>query len=515
MKLHSVALRATGQFPSLLLDYLDQKPELNDFYSVFPSLTQAKEAINQRVDFDPVKRRTLVEVLTKQYAGLANPPDFSLLHGEHTFTVTTGHQLNIFTGPLYVIYKIVTTINLARALKEAYPDYDFVPVYWMASEDHDFEEIASFNLSGQKYTWPGQHSGAVGRLDPKELETILNQLSGEIPIFRKAYLEHETLADAVRYYMHELFGAEGLVTLDADDAELKRHFLPVIEDELVNQTSSGLVATTTERLEKLGYHTPVSAREINLFYLKGDLRERIVREGGIFKVVNTHLQFTEDEIRQEATAHPEHFSPNVVLRPLYEEIILPNLAYIGGPSEVPYWMQLKGVFDQYKVPYPMLIPRNFALYVNAASRHRMEKLGLTYDAFFKEKHQVKRDLVERLADHPLSLDLEKYAFAEVLSRVVNKALDVDPTMEKAVLAERARLFNSLESLEKRLRKAEARKHDIQLGQLQTLMDTFFPKGTPQERHDNFLGFYLNNRNFIKVLLENFDPLDFKFNVLEE
>ncbi len=515
MKLHSVALRTTGQFPALLLDYLDQKPELNSFYSVFPSLDRAKESINRRADFDPAKRKTLVEVLTRQYADIPYAPDFSLLLSENTFTVTTGHQLNIFTGPLYVIYKIVTTINLARALKETYPDYDFVPVYWMASEDHDFEEIASFNLFGQKYTWPGQHSGAVGRLDPKELESIVNQLPEGTPIFRKAYLEHETLAEAVRYYMHELFGTQGLITLDADDAALKRHFLPVIEDELFNQTSSGLVATTTERLEKLGYHTPVSAREINLFYLKDNLRERIVREEGTFKVVNTNDQFTEDEIRQEATDHPERFSPNVVLRPLYEEMILPNLAYIGGPSEVPYWMQLKGVFDQYKVPFPMLIPRNFALYVNAASRHRVEKLGLTYEAIFKEKHQLKRDLVERLSEHTLSLDLEKYAFAEVLSKVVNKAFDVDPTMEKAVLAERARLFNSLESLEKRIRKAEARKHDIQLGQLENVLETFFPKGTPQERYDNFLNFFLNNRNFIEVLFENFDPLDFKFNILEE
>ena len=92
---------------------------------------------------------------------------------------------------------------------------------------------------------------------------------------------------------------------------------------------------------------------------------------------------------------------------------------------------------------------------------------------------------------------------------------MDPTMEKAVLAERARLFNSLESLEKRIRKAEARKHAIQLGQLQNLMDTFFPEGTPQERYDNFLSFYLNNRNFIEILFENFDPLAFKFNILEE
>ncbi|GHB55150.1 bacillithiol biosynthesis cysteine-adding enzyme BshC [Persicitalea jodogahamensis] len=515
MKLHSVALRDTGQFPPLLLDYLDQKPELKAFYSVFPSVDEAGKAIDQRAGFDSAKRQTLVEVLTRQYKGIADAPDFSVLLDESTFTVTTGHQLNIFTGPLYVIYKVVTTINLARTLKENYPEYNFVPVYWMASEDHDFEEIASFNLFGRKYTWPGDHVGAVGRLDPQELETVLNTLPESAPLFEKAYLENKTLADAARCYMHELFGAEGLITVDADDPALKKHLLPVIEDELFNQNSSRLVEETTRELEGLGYHTPVHAREINLFYLTDGLRERIIRQDGTFNVLNTRLEFTDEEIRQEMNEYPERFSPNVVLRPLYEEIILPNLAYIGGPSEVPYWLQLKGVFDHFVVPFPMLIPRNFALYVDAASRHRLEKLDLSYGDIFKEKHQLKHDLVERISEYPLSLDLEKYAFAEVLAKVVNKALDVDVTMEKAVLAERARLFNSLEKLEKRIRRAEEKKHDIQVGQLQNLLDTFFPNGSAQERHDNFLNFYLNNRNFISILLEHFDPLDFKFNVLEE
>jgi len=515
MKLHSVALRDTGQFPPLLLDYLDQKPELRDFYSVFPSRAEAIEAIEQRADFDVAKRKTLVEVLRKQYRGISDAPDFSPLLNENTFTVTTGHQLNIFTGPLYVIYKIVTTINLARTLKEAYPDYEFVPVYWMASEDHDFAEIASFNLVGKKYTWPGAHSGAVGRLNPQELETVLNALPESVPLFEEAYLENRTLADAARCYMHDLFGAEGLVTLDADDAALKRHFLPVIEDELFNQKSSRLVEETTQKLEKLGYHTPVNAREINLFYLTDGLRERIIRQENTFNVLGTKLEFTDEEMRQEMNEHPERLSPNVVLRPLYEEIILPNLAYIGGPSEVPYWLQLKGVFDYFAVPFPMLIPRNFALYVNAPARHRMEKLGLSYEAIFKGRHQLKRDLVERISDYPLSLDLEKYAFSELLAKVVNKALDVDVTMEKAVLAERARLFNSLEKLEKRIRKAEEKKHSIEVGQLQHVLDTFFPNNSAQERHDNFLNFYLNNRNFIQELLAFFDPLDFKFNILEE
>ncbi len=515
MKLHSVALRNTGQFPPLLLDYLDQKPDLTDFYSVYPSREGAGKAIAQRAGFDPEKRKTLVDVLTRQYQNIPDAPDFSILRQENTFTVTTGHQLNIFTGPLYVIYKIVTIINLARTLKETYPEYEFVPVYWMASEDHDFTEIASFSLFGEKYTWAGEHSGAVGRLNPHELKTILDVLPDVPRLFSKAYLENTTLADAVRCYMHGLFGAQGLITLDADDADLKRHFLPVMTDELFQQSSGRLVADTTGQLEALGYHTPVHAREINLFYLRDAIRERIVKEEGVFRVLNTSETFTQEEMREELNEHPERFSPNVVLRPLYQEVILPNLAYIGGPSEIPYWMQLKGVFDHFNEPFPMLIPRNFALYVDTASRRRLEKLGLSYEEFFQDRIMLKRALIERISEHTLSLDAEKEKFDTVLSDMVDKALTVDKTMEPAVLAERARLFNSLEKLEKRIRRAEERKHGIQVAQLDSLLKDFFPNGTPQERHDNFLNFYINNRNFIQCLLDHFDPLDFKFNILEE
>lgn len=515
MKLHSVTLRTTGQFPALLLDYLDQKPEIKDFYSVYPTAAGAMEAIKQRADFEPEKRKKLVEVLTKQYEGMASPPDFSVLLNENTFTVTTGHQLNVFTGPLYIIYKIVTIINLARLLKETYPEYDFVPVYWMATEDHDFAEIASFNLFGEKYTWKGEHNGAVGRLNPQELKSLLAQLPEAVPLFEKAYLESATLAEAVRRYMHELFGAEGLVTLDADEADLKRQFLPVIEDELFKQTSGSIVAQTTAQLEQLGYHTPVHAREINLFYLLDGLRERIVQEDDQYKVLNTTIAFSAEQLREEAENHPERFSPNVVLRPLYEEVILPNLAYIGGPSEIPYWMQLKGIFEHFKVPFPMLIPRNFALYVTTASRKRLEKLRFSYEDFFQNRAQLKRNLIEGLSEHTLSLDSEKERFDTLLMSMVEKASKVDITMQPAMLAERARLFNSLEKLEKRIRKAEERKHGVVVGQLDNLLDTFFPKGTPQERHDNFMTFYLNNRNFIQQLLANFDPLNFQFNILEE
>ncbi|MBE9465714.1 bacillithiol biosynthesis cysteine-adding enzyme BshC [Dyadobacter subterraneus] len=515
MTVHSVDLRTTGQFPALLLDYLDQKPSLKDFYGTFPTVENTADIIKQRADFSLEKRQTLVRVLEQQYAGQPYLPDFSILLDEKTFTVTTGHQLNIFTGPLYIIYKIVTIINLAKELKETYPEYNFVPVYWMASEDHDFAEIASFHLYGQTHKWKGEHKGAVGRLNPKELHSILKLLPDRPLLFAKAYLENETLSDAVRCYMHELFGKEGLICIDADNADLKRHFLPVIKEELTASSSAEIVIKTTEKLSSLGYHTPLNAREINLFYLVDNLRERIVKEDNLYRVLNTDLVFTEEEIIELADEHPEYFSPNVVLRPLYEEIILPNLAYIGGPSEVPYWLQLKGVFDHYKVTFPMLIPRNFAMYITEQQRKKVEKLEISYEDLFLDEVTLRKKFVETHSTNVLDLDEEKEAFYALFETILDKAIAIDKSMIGAVKAEETRIRHSFEHLEKRLKKAEERNHESEIDQLLALKYKLFPGKSSQERYDNFLNFYLNDPTFIAKLLVSFKPLDFRYNVLIE
>lgn len=515
MTFKKVDLRNTGQFPALLLDYLDQKPSLEEFYSIYPNIENAAKAIEAKKDFNIDKRKTLVRVLEEQYHGSPYKPDFSILLDPKTFTVTTGHQLNIFAGPLYIIYKIVTIIKLAQDLKQAYPEYNFVPVYWMATEDHDFEEISYFHLFGQTHKWEGEHKGAVGRLDPKELESILKYLPVKPLLFAKAYLENNTLADAVRCYMHELFGQDGLICIDADNPDLKRHFLPIIKEELISPVSVKFVSETTAKLASLGYHTPLHAREINLFYLQDNLRERIVRENDRFLVMNTDLSFSEDEIVGLAEEHPEYFSPNVVLRPLYEEVILPNLAYIGGPSEVPYWMQLKGIFDHYQVPFPMLIPRNFALYIKASQRKKVEKLKINYEDLFLDQVALRRTFVEKNTEKTLALDDQKNAFLGVFDSILEKAVDVDKTMEGAVKAEQAKLFRSLENLEKRIRKAEERNHESEIDQLLNLKNKLFPNGTAQERYDNFLNFYMDDPTFIRKFFKTFDPLDFKYYILIE
>lgn len=515
MHCQALPLASTGAFPPLFLDYISQKAQLQPFYGHFPTLANFEKQIALKSSFEARHREVLVEALERQYSELSSKPDFSVLNDSKTFVVTTGHQLNIFTGPLYVIYKIITTINLARALQTAYPAYRFVPVYWMATEDHDFEEISYFSLFGKKYTWQTQQKGAVGRMTPRELGEALKILPERVPVFEKAYLQCHNLADAVRCYMNDLFGAEGLVCIDGDDDALKRLFLPVIKDELTSSHAYTLATRTTQQIEDLGYHTQISPREINLFYLDEGIRERIVKEGEAYRVLNTDLVFSEAEILAMAEEHPARFSPNVVLRPLYQEVVLPNLAYIGGPSEVPYWLQLKGIFEHFDVPFPMLLPRNFALYINAANHKRAEKLGVSVEQLFWDDVKLRKTFVEKTSTASLELATEKKAIEKVFVEILSKALVIDKTLEGAVSAEKTKILNSLENLEKRLQKAEERNYETEVNQLLGLKAKLFPNGVLQERSDNFLNFYLNDSAFIQKLLHHFDPLDFSFNILTE
>jgi len=502
-------LESTGQFSPLFLDYINKKDTLKPFYGRFPELSAFGEQIKAKA-FDQTKRQILVDALERQYTQIGQKPDFSILLNPNTFTVTTGHQLNIFTGPLYIIYKLITTINLARRLKEAYPDYNFVPVYWMATEDHDFAEINHFTLFGKNYAWTTEQRGAVGRMNPQELKTLFAQIPEKLALFEEAYLKHNTLADAARYYVHELFGAEGLICLDADDASLKQVFSPVMRHELVQHTSGELVAKQTELLENLGYKTVITPRDINLFYLDDQLRERIEqKEDGTYRVLHTKLTFTEAELLDLLDEHPERFSPNVVLRPLYQETILPNLAYIGGPSEVPYWLQLKPVFDHFDTTFPILMPRNFAMYIPAVNAKRIRKLGLTPEELFKDTLALKHEFVETHTRHILKFDNENKTVNKALDNILHKAQMVDPTLEKAVLAETKRFANAVARLEKKMRRAEEHNQEVGVRQLLAVKNELFPNGGLQERSENFLTFHINDQTFIQQMLSVFDPFDYR------
>jgi bacillithiol biosynthesis cysteine-adding enzyme BshC len=515
-------------------DYLDQKPNLQSLYNRFPSLEnfeaqiqEKKENFNGNNNINGnTKRAVLVSVLETQYAKIntttATLNNIKLLNGSNTFTVTTGHQLNLFTGPLYFLYKIISTINLAKELKTKYPSQNFVPIYWMATEDHDFEEINYFNFKGRKFRWNKESTGPVGRLSTEGLADFFEVYARELgsgtnadaikKLFEESYLNHSTLAEATHHLANALFGECGLVILDADNQDLKRTFIPYIKEELLNQTSHKKVLETNENLKK--YFIQVNPREINLFYLEDNLRERIILENGKYKINNTKIEFSESEILELLENHPEKFSPNVIMRPLYQEVILPNLCYIGGGGEIGYWLELKSFFDAVNVTFPILLLRNSALLATEKQVKKADKLGLSWKDLFSKQSVLVNLKTAQLSEFPIDFSIQKEHLRKQFQRLHEIALQTDKSFLGAVKAQEAKQIKGLEKLEKRLLKAQKRKFSETLERIIDLQNVLFPNQSLQERQANFSEFYLENgENLIEELLLQLKPLDTNFEIL--
>ena len=521
----------TGSFSPTVIDYLENHPALRPFYGHRPDFNGFSEILKNKKVI--ANREVLVEVLQKQYGDgvpLNSLPllsqNIQLLKSNNTYTVTTGHQLNIFAGPLYFIYKIVTAIKLAQQLKVAHPDKNFIPVYWMASEDHDFAEINYTNIGGKKVHWWYEASGATGRINPETMRQAINQYKGVLgianhatelgEIIEKAYTRFEKLADATRYLVNALFGQYGLVVMDADDHQFKSQFAQIMEQDILGQHSFNNIIKTNEALTKLGVHIQVNPREINFFYLLEGLRERIVFEEGLYKVLNTEISFTEAALKEEIRQFPERFSPNVVMRPLYQECILPNIAYIGGGAEVVYWLELKSNFDYYKVDFPILILRNSALVINRATASKINKMELKPVDLFLDADAIKNNWIKKHSNHTLNLAGEWRELNAIFEKVKLRSYKIDATLAPSAAAVQARLKHAIDNLEKKLVKAEKKNFETRLNQVESIKGDLFPKNSLQERSENFGLFYVKwGQQFIDELVNHFEPLDFKFTVLSE
>lgn len=518
MQLDKISLADAHAFSPFFLDYISKKETLQPFYHRFPEIGNVQEQIDEKLQSFPKNNRAvLVQTLRAQYEGFKVAPQLerqiSALGESNTVTVTTGHQLNIFTGPLYFIFKIVTVVNTCKRLKEKHPEYNFVPVYWMASEDHDYDEIKYFRLNGQKYVWETDQTGAVGRFNTKGLDKLANEISGDNPIFREAYSRRKTLSAATRHYVNELFGGRGLVVIDADEHRFKQQFTSVIRADVLQQVNKPLVDKANAGLHALGYKTQIFCRDINFFYLHQGVRSRLEADGERFNVIDTDISFTRHEIERMIDEEPERFSPNVILRPLYQEMILPNIAYVGGPAEVIYWLQLHDVFKHFVVPFPMLMPRNFAMIIDHEVRRKWAKTGLELKDLFEEKDTLANQWILANSTHDLSVDQDRVKIDELFQSLRKRAEDIDPTLGAFIAASAKRALTSLEKIEHKMLRAEKRRQADKLRQIQEVKDKLFPGGSLQERTDNFLNFFQRDPAFIDRLEEYFDPFDFRFNIL--
>ena len=528
MPIDCISYQESGFFSKIIVDYLNQNSNLKSFYNLFPTLENFEKQIEEKSkNFDSENRKILVSELNLQYKNFEisaiTKSNIDSLSQKNTFTITTGHQLNLFTGPLYFLYKIISTINLTEELKSKYPKFNFVPIYWMATEDHDFEEINYFIFKGKKIKWNRESSGPVGRFSTEGLEAVFSNFESELglgnhadflkELFKKAYLEHKNLADATRFLANELFKNDGLVIIDGDSKGLKNIFIPYVKNELLNQNTYNEVSKVNEILSK-EFQIQVNPREINLFYIEDNLRERIILENNNYKINNTKITFSETEILLELENNPEKFSPNVLLRPLYQEIILPNLCYIGGGGELAYWLQLKSNFEANKISFPILLLRNSVLLATEKQVQKADKLGLTWNNLFSNQQVLFESKTKQLSKLNIDFSEQKQFLKSQFGKLHEIANQTDKSFSGAVKAQEIKQTKGLENLEKRLLKAEKRVHTDALNRIFELQDQLFPKQSLQERSTNFSEFYLENgQSLIRKIQENLKPLSQNFTIV--
>lgn len=528
------AFSAVPQLSKTDLAYLSADPALRPFYEYDPTLASFPEAIRRRGEQNEpgeAWRQSLAQVLREQYSGLPDTEavmaNINALEKTGCFTVTTAHQPSLLLGPLYYLYKAITTIQLAEAVT-AQGQARVLPVFVLGSEDHDIEELNHVSLFNNSLIWTPAESGAVGSMPNTQVLPLLAELKtmlGEsenahqlLNAIETAYQTRRNFAAATQALLHFLFGRFGLLVLDTNHPVLKQRFIPVMADELLQRSSLRLINETIADLQTAGFKTQAAPREINLFYMRNDVakpfRERIVLENERYAVLNTDFSFDEADILQELQAHPERFSPNVVLRPVYQEMILPNVAYVGGGGELAYWLERKRQFEHYNLHFPVLVRRHSVLWIEPEGQKKWQKLGFSWADLFAETEALVKQYIAAHAAAEISLQTEMADLQEIYERLATKAARIDPTLEKSLRADAVKAQAGLEQWQSRLVRAEKQKHEVALNQLRAVKAKLFPNDGLQERSDNFIPYYLKHgAGFIDALKEELKPFAAGFVVL--
>ena len=502
--------------PTIVSDYLNESEKTRPFVEHFPKIDHFKHLIEKRKHFPKEQRELLRKIISEQYESVHLEPskNLNLLTNDNTFTVTTGHQLSLFGGPLFMFYKIMSTITLAQKLNARFPETHILPIFWMASEDHDFEEINTVYLFGEEVQWSTHQKGAVGNFQLSGIKEVLTKIIEQldqkpnekelIALLQHAYQEKRTLSEATRIFLHYFFKQNDLIIIDANQKELKKSFVSIMEEELVHQTSFKHVSKTNKKLEELNYNVQALPREINLFYLEQNDRIRIEKIEDRFIIGS--ISFTQDQILNELKTNPQKFSPNVILRPLYQEHILPNLAYIGGPGELSYWMQLKEAFHTYHVSFPILIRRNSFLLLNNRTIKKIEKLDLQLLDFFESVDLLKKKYVEQ--NIAIDFENEEQTLIKAFNQIVEKLSKIDQSLKGFGLAEQKKLIKQLNYIKGKGHKTWKQKNETALEQIDQVKEELFPEGILQERINNILEYYvIHGKVLLQELMEKSDPLN--------
>lgn len=516
MNSDTLTLTAEREPRNIKEDYLGGDPTLAPFYTYAPQHPDFRQIIADKT-YPDSNRKVLVEVLRSHYAHLDIDPaarkNLELLAQPNSYTLTAGHQLNLFGGPLYTPYKVLTVAKLAKELNTQHPEYNFIPVFWIHTEDHDFEEINHYYPSFQeKVTYPSAFEGATG-------EHVLTE---EIEKIRPAHFSEElnqyfsagkTLGEATLAFSMALFGKYGVLVLDASDKRLKALFKGILLQELFDPISPKMVRKTSDELYEAGYPLQIHARDINLFYTGNGGRDRIIFTNDRFHTVGGSAAWSQEEMRLEVENSPEHFSPNVCLRPLYQEVILPNLTYTGGWGELSYWLQLKGMFEAYQINFPLLLPRNSATIFDADTFEAWQELKLDPSDIKLPLHDIFRKYIPQIWD---ATEFEALAADIIASfqKMEKYIMNFSETLPRSVKGQEVKTQRFIKNTHKKLHRVIRHKQPGPFNRIGELKLKIQPEGLVQERTLGLGSFpEFQPQKLLEIIWKHIQPLNFSHHIM--
>ena len=503
---------------ALFCDYIENYSHIARFYAGdYKSPESFLKLAEQRRRSYPF-RELIADVLLDQNrafgCGSAATDNIELLRDDRTVAVVTGQQVGLAGGPLYTFYKTITAVHLAKVLGEQHPSYRFVPVFWLECEDHDFEEMNHFSIlapDGTPRTIEYLHQGKTG---PRNLgsvgpitfdaniarvhEALAADLQNSefkdrlLARFRSAYAEGTSFTTAFVRFLGGFFADDGLIFINPLDVRLKKILGPIFlrEVEEYPRVSQLIIQQSAELEEK--YHAQIKTKAMNIF---------LADEGGRFALEPRETDFTlrgtrrhvgREDLQAIIESTPERISPNVALRPICQDILLPSVAYVGGPSEIAYFAQLKGVYEYFQCPMPVIYPRASATLVEERQLQILDKYHLDLTSVFTHGGDLRKRVVDMLSE--VNID-EMFSGAQgrlgdLLGEIGFGLTAIDPTLSGPMDGTREKIIAALGLLRQKAGEAQQRKHEVALRQIDKVLNALLPHDSFQERGLNILH-YLN------------------------
>ena len=528
---------------NLFLDYLYEFENVSDFYpydfrnrenylKIFKNISEKRSYLSADIS----------QLISNQYSNInkseTTEGNIKKLSDKKTLAIVTGQQLGILGGPLYTFYKIITAIKLSRFLSERYNDYNFVPVFWLEGDDHDFNEVRAIKIidEGNSLLSIGYKEEieeddakqSVGHIkfdssiqdffdslnnNLKETE-FKNPLLNELKDF---YSEGKSFKEAFKDLIFKYFDEYGLIIFDPQEIEVKRLLKPIFKKEITDfRLHTEKLVHLSATLEEL-YHAQVKVKPVNLFLNYDGGRHSVEPVDNEFRLRRKRKSFTCDQLLELLENEPDKFSPNVLLRPICQDFLLPTAFYIGGPSEISYFAQIKPLYEFYDIVQPIIYPRSSATILESTIENILEKHSVQINDLFIDVENVKKKIINSVAESSIDAMFDGLTkqVETAFDQLKEKLIDLDKTIADASNRYRDKISGSINELKSKAEKAQQKKYEVTLRQIDKAAINLFPNTNLQERELNFV-YYVNKygNEFIKKIFNELQINKFEHQILE-